>query len=83
MYCPGTFRDVTLYNWIRLHEKNKCKPSDLKGCKAGKVVTEWIDDVDTEDDELDVIGMEDESNDVSIISLQELHSSGHDTVKKH
>jgi hypothetical protein len=59
VYRPTVFSGLSLYDWIRLSDKKKCKPSDLKGRQAGKVSDDWIDEADSEDDELNVIGGDD------------------------
>ena len=63
VYRPTIFSDVTLFDWIRLYEKEKSKPANLEGQNAGNVNTERIDDIGS-DDELDVISNIDSNNEV-------------------
>jgi hypothetical protein len=62
VHRPAILSSMTLYDWVRLYDKRKCKPSELEGRKAGNTSAEWIDDVDSEDDELNIIDINEDTD---------------------
>jgi len=78
MYRPRILEDMTLYDWMRLYQKQKCKPSEFKKMSTNASTdTDWVDEPGSSDDELDVIS--DSTSEVGdVYSTRVLQSNNED-----